>query len=66
MRDTAFFGEDATRAVAAVAGERTRSVPIMTGPRTDVRRRRNRSYSGAILVLVILLIAVGAYAFFAT
>jgi eukaryotic-like serine/threonine-protein kinase len=64
MRDTAFFGEDATRAVAAVAGERTRSVPIMTGPRTDVRRRRNRSYSGAILVLVILLIAVGAYAFF--
>ncbi|MGB8178855.1 MAG: Stk1 family PASTA domain-containing Ser/Thr kinase [Acidimicrobiales bacterium] len=65
MRDTAFFGEDATRAVAAVAGERTRSVPIMTGPRTDVRRRRNRSYSGAILVLVILLIAVGAYAFFA-
>jgi serine/threonine-protein kinase len=65
MRDTAFFGADATRAVAAVAGERTRSVPIMTGPRTDVRRRRSRSYSGAILVLVILLIAVGAYAFFA-
>jgi beta-lactam-binding protein with PASTA domain/tRNA A-37 threonylcarbamoyl transferase component Bud32 len=65
MRDTAFFGEDATRAVAAVAGERTRSVPVMTGPRTDVRRRRNRSYSGAVLVLVILLIAVGAYAFFA-
>jgi beta-lactam-binding protein with PASTA domain len=63
MRDTAFFGEDATRAVAAVAGERTRSVPIMTGPRTDVRGRRNRSYSGAILVLVILLIAAGAYAF---
>jgi eukaryotic-like serine/threonine-protein kinase len=65
MRDTAFFGADATRAVAAVAGERTRSVPIMTGPRTDVRRRRGRSYSGAVLVLVILLIAVGAYAFFA-
>lgn len=65
MRDGAFFGEDATLAVATVAGERTRSVPIMTGPRTDVRRRRNRSYSGALLVLLLLLIAVGAYAFFA-
>ncbi len=61
MRDTAFFGADATRSVAAVAGERTRSVPIMQGPRTDVRRRR-RSYSGAILVLVIVLIAGAAYA----
>jgi serine/threonine-protein kinase len=65
MRDTAFFGEDATRAVAAVGGERTRSVPIMTGPRTDIRRRRGRNYSGIILILVILLIAGGAYAFFA-
>jgi serine/threonine-protein kinase len=62
MRDAAFFGADATRSVAAVAGERTRSVPVMQGPRTDVRRRR-RSYSGVILVLVILLIAGAAYAF---
>jgi serine/threonine-protein kinase len=64
MRDTAFFGEDATRAVAAVGGERTRSVPIMTGPRTDVPRRRGRNYSGIILILVVLLIAGGAYVFF--
>ncbi len=62
MRDTAFFGADATRSVAAVAGERTRSVPIMQGPRTDVRRRR-RSYSGVILILVLLLIGGGVYAF---
>lgn len=62
MRDAAFFGADATRSVAAVVGERTRSVPVMQGPRTDVRRRR-RSYSGAILVLVILLIAAAAYAY---
>jgi serine/threonine-protein kinase len=64
MRDTAFFGEDATRAVAAVSGERTRSVPIMTGPRTDVRRRRGISYSAVALVLVILLIAAGAVIYF--
>jgi serine/threonine-protein kinase len=62
MRDSAFFGADATRSVAAVAGERTRSVPIMQGPRTDVRRRR-RSYSGVILILVLLLIGGGVYAF---
>src|ERR1700677_981135 len=66
MRDTAFFGEDATRAVAAVGGERTRSVPIMTGPRTDVRRRRGRNYSGIILLnIAVLLLAGGAYALFA-
>jgi serine/threonine protein kinase len=63
MRDTAFFGEDATRAVAAVGGERTRSVPIMTGPRTDVRRRRGGNYSGILLVIVVLLIAAGVVAF---
>jgi eukaryotic-like serine/threonine-protein kinase len=62
LRDSAFFGADATRSVAAVAGERTRSVPIMQGPRTDVRKVR-RSYSGVILILVILLIGGGVYAF---
>jgi eukaryotic-like serine/threonine-protein kinase len=62
LRDSAFFGADATRSVAAVAGERTRSVPIMQGPRTDVRKAR-RSYSGVILILVILLIGGGVYAF---
>jgi eukaryotic-like serine/threonine-protein kinase len=64
QRDTAFFGEDATRAVGVVPGERTRAVPIMTGPRTDIRRRR-RGYALPIIiaVLVLLLIggAIGAY-----
>ncbi len=63
MRDGAFFGEDATRAVAAVTGERTRSVPVMTGPRTDVRRRRGVSYSGISLAIIVLLIAGGVAAF---
>jgi len=64
QRDLAFFGADATRAVATVApGERTMAVPIMTGPRTDFRRRR-RNYAApiTIIVLVLVLIAGGAYA----
>jgi beta-lactam-binding protein with PASTA domain/tRNA A-37 threonylcarbamoyl transferase component Bud32 len=64
QRDAAFFGADATRAVSAVPGERTRSVPIMSGPRTDIRRRhRNNGAAIIIGVLVVLLIAgaVGAY-----
>jgi eukaryotic-like serine/threonine-protein kinase len=64
QRDVAFFGADATRAVAAVPGEKTRSVPIMSGPRTDIRRRRNGYWLPIIIgILVLLLIggAVGAY-----
>ena len=64
QRDTAFFGADATRAVAAVPGERTRSVPIMSGPRTDIRRRRRNPIGPIILVLIVLLAAGGgAYAY---
>jgi serine/threonine-protein kinase len=65
QRDLAFFGADATRAVATVSpGERTMAVPIMSGPRTDFRRRR-RNYAGpsAIVVLVLALIAGGVYAY---
>jgi len=61
-RDNAFFGADATRAVAAVPGERTQAVPIMTGPRTDIRRRR-RGYAAPIIVLVLLLITGAAFAY---
>jgi serine/threonine protein kinase len=64
QRDTAFFGADATRAVAAVPGERTRSVPIMSGPRTDIRRRRRNPIGWIILAIVVVLAAAGgAYAY---
>ncbi len=64
QRDSAFFGPDATRMVAAVPGDKTRSVPIMSGPRTDIRRRRHRNYVGPIaFVLVIALAAGGAFAY---
>jgi len=67
QRDVAFFGADATRAVATVTpGERTMAVPVMTGPRTDFRRRR-RNYVGpiAIVILVLALIGGGVYAYIA-
>jgi eukaryotic-like serine/threonine-protein kinase len=60
QRDTAFFGADATRAVAAVPGERTRSVPVMAGPRLDVRRRRRNYATPTIVVLLVLIVAGGA------
>ena len=63
-REGMFFGADATRAVAAVAGgERTMSVPLMTGPRTDVRRRR-KNRTGLYAAIVIVLLAVGGLAYF--
>jgi eukaryotic-like serine/threonine-protein kinase len=64
QRDVAFFGADATRAVTKVApGERTQAVPMMTGPRTDIRRRR-KSGAGVIVVVILLLLAGGAAAYF--
>jgi serine/threonine-protein kinase len=60
----AFFGADATRAVSAVsAGERTQAVPMMRGPRTDVRRRRS-SHAGTIVTVIIVLLALGGLAYF--
>jgi len=60
----AFFGADATRAVAAVsAGERTQSVPVMSGPRTDVRRRRGNR-SGITSVIVVLLLAIAGVSYY--
>ena len=62
QRDVAFFGQDATRAVSKVApGERTQAVPMMTGPRTDIRRRR--SSSGIIVVVIIVLLIGGGIAY---
>jgi beta-lactam-binding protein with PASTA domain len=66
QHDVAFFGFDATRAVSKVApGEHTQAVPMMKGPRQDVRRRRNNS-AGVIVVVVLLLLAAGGVAYFLT
>jgi serine/threonine-protein kinase len=64
QRDAAFFGDDATRTVSTVAsGEHTQAVPLMTGPRTDIRRRR-RGYVAPIVALVVVLIAAAAFAYY--
>jgi beta-lactam-binding protein with PASTA domain/predicted Ser/Thr protein kinase len=64
QRDVAFFGSDATRATPRVTpGERTQAVPMMTGPRTDIRRRR-KNPTGVIALVIILLLAVGGLAYF--
>jgi serine/threonine-protein kinase len=66
QRDVAFFGIDATRATPRVTpGERTQAVPMMTGPRTDVRRQR-KNPTGVIALVVILLLAAGGLAYFLT
>ena len=66
QRDVAFFGADATRAVSKVApGERTQAVPMMTGPRTDIHRRRGNS-AGIIALIVVLVLAGGGVAYFLT
>ena len=67
--DVAFFAADATRAVSTVmAGERTMAVPVMTGPRTDVRRQ-HRGRAGWIIAIVLVLLAAGGgvgYAYYAS
>jgi eukaryotic-like serine/threonine-protein kinase len=66
QRDVAFFGQDATRAVSKVApGERTQAVPMMTGPRTDIRKRRNGG-AGIIVTVILLLLVAGGLAYFLT
>ena len=63
--DGAFFGADATRAVAMVSpGERTQAVPVMAGPRTDIRRRRQNNTTGIVAAVVIVLLAIGAVGYF--
>lgn len=63
--DVAFFGPDATRAVRVADRDHTQAVPMMTGPRTDIRRRRNR-YPGVIAAVVVVLLAGAAAAYFLT
>lgn len=61
----AFTGSDSTRAVGRVtsSGERTQAVPIMTGPRTDIRRKR-RIAPSQIMGAAALVIAVAALGYF--
>lgn len=67
QRTNAFFGADATRAVAAVTpGERTQAVPVMTGPRTDVKRRGSSKRPLVIAAVVVLVLALGGLGYFAT
>lgn len=73
----AFFGSDATQMVQAVTtGERTQAVPILRGPRTDVKgnaktktktkvkvkRQRRGPGAGLIWTVVVILIAAAAVA----
>ncbi|MGH9020925.1 MAG: Stk1 family PASTA domain-containing Ser/Thr kinase [Acidimicrobiales bacterium] len=63
-KDPTFFMSDATRTVAAVSpGERTQSVPMMSGPRTDVRRRRSVP-SGLIASIVVIVLAGAGLAYY--
>jgi len=63
----AFYGADATQAVGIVTpGEKTQSVPVFSGPRTDVKSRYGKRRGRRVLIaaLVLLLAAgggVGAY-----
>jgi len=61
----AFSGSDSTRAVGRVtnSGERTQAVPIMTGPRTDIRRKR-RIAPSQIAGAAALVIAVAVLGYF--
>jgi eukaryotic-like serine/threonine-protein kinase len=62
----AIMGSDVTQAVAAVAAggaDRTQSVPIMSGPRTDIRRRRRKTpWQVLVALLALVLVAGGLYA----
>jgi serine/threonine-protein kinase len=63
--EVAFFGADATRAVTAVAGaQHTQQVPMMSGPRTDVRRRRKNQNGLLIAAVVVVLLAAGGLTYF--
>ena len=66
-KDPSYFAPDITRTVSAVSpGERTQSVPTMSGPRTDVRRRRSVPSGVVAAIVVVALVAAGAIAYFAS
>jgi eukaryotic-like serine/threonine-protein kinase len=61
----AFFGNDSTQMVQAVpAGERTQAVPVLTGPRMDIKPRRRRSNALLVWSLVAAVVIAGVVAYF--
>jgi serine/threonine protein kinase len=64
---SALMGDDVTRAVAVVApvGDRTQAVPVMSGPRTDIKRRK-RKWPWIMVIVLVLLLAGAAAAYFVT
>ena len=46
-----------------MTGDRTQAVPVMTGPRTDVRRRRS-GRSGLIATIVVVVLAAAGLSYF--
>jgi len=61
----AFYGADSTQAVGIVTpGEKTQSVPVFSGPRTDIKARhsKRRGRRALIAALVIVLAAGGGAA----
>ena len=60
----AFFGNDSTQMVQTVpVGERTQAVPVLSGPRVDVKPRRRKSSGAWIFGLISLLLIAGVVAY---
>jgi serine/threonine-protein kinase len=62
----AFFGSDSTQMVQTVdPRDRTQAVPVLAGPRLDVKRRRRGISAGVVwtIIAIIALAAAGAGAY---
>ncbi len=61
----AFFGNDSTQMVQKVdAGERTQAVPVLPGPRRDIKVRRRRSKGPLVAGILSVVIIAGVVAYF--
>ena len=62
----AFFGNDSTQMVQTVTpGERTQAVPVLKGPRMEVKRRRRRPNKGLIFAIILILLVAGGVTLYA-
>ena len=63
----AFFGNDSTQMVKTVAaGERTQAVPVLAGPRQNVKRRRRSPNRGLLIGVAVVVVIAGVVAYFVT